>query len=94
MIDLSIPRNVDKDVSELDHVTLIDVDVLSKQIQQTIQQREKEIPKAEKIIKEMTKDFLEWEKKRKLAPNIHHFKAVLRTWNAMRCIIFTEKIST
>lgn len=78
VIDLSIPRNVDKDVSELDHVTLIDVDVLSKQIQQTIQQREKEIPKAEKIIKEMTKDFLEWEKKRKLAPNIHHFKAVLK----------------
>ncbi|MCY0975945.1 glutamyl-tRNA reductase [Chryseobacterium wangxinyae] len=78
VIDLSIPNNVDKNVSELDHVTLVDVDTLSKQIQATIQQREKEIPKAEKIIKEMTKDFLEWEKKRKLAPNIHHFKAVLK----------------
>lgn len=78
IIDLSIPHNVDKDVSELDNVTLIDVDELSKQIQETIQQREKEIPKAEVIIKEMTKDFLEWEKKRKLAPNIHHFKAVLK----------------
>lgn len=59
-------------------MTLIDVDELSKQIQETIQQREKEIPKAEFIIKEMTKDFLEWEKKRKLAPNIHHFKASLK----------------
>ncbi|MCU7617693.1 glutamyl-tRNA reductase [Chryseobacterium sp. PBS4-4] len=78
VIDLSIPHNVDKNVSELSHVNLIDVDALSKQIQETIQQREKEIPKAEKIIKEMTKDFLEWEKKRKLAPNIHHFKAVLK----------------
>ncbi|REC45988.1 glutamyl-tRNA reductase [Chryseobacterium sp. 5_R23647] len=78
IIDLSIPHNVDKDVSELGNVTLIDVDELSKQIQETIQQREKEIPKAEVIIKEMTKDFLEWEKKRKLAPNIHHFKAVLK----------------
>jgi glutamyl-tRNA reductase len=78
VIDLSIPHNVDKNVSELSHVTLVDVDALSKQIQETIQQREKEIPKAEKIIKEMTKDFLEWEKKRKLAPNIHHFKAVLK----------------
>lgn len=78
IIDLSIPHNVDKDISELDNVTLIDVDELSKQIQETIQQREKEIPKAEVIIKEMTKDFLEWEKKRKLAPNIHHFKAVLK----------------
>lgn len=78
IIDLSIPHNVDKNVAELENVTLIDVDELSKQIQQTIQQREKEIPKAEVIIKEMTKDFLEWEKKRKLAPNIHHFKAVLK----------------
>ncbi|MCU7614388.1 glutamyl-tRNA reductase [Chryseobacterium sp. GMJ5] len=78
VIDLSIPHNVDKSVSDIENITLIDVDELSKQIQQTIQQREKEIPKAEKIIKEMTKDFLEWEKKRKLAPNIHHFKAVLK----------------
>lgn len=78
VIDLSIPNNVDTAVSALENVTLIDVDELSKQIQETIQQREKEIPKAEKIIKEMSKDFLEWEKKRKLAPNIHHFKAVLK----------------
>ncbi|WP_144281422.1 glutamyl-tRNA reductase [Chryseobacterium echinoideorum] len=78
VIDLSIPNNVHTTVSELENVTLIDVDELSKQIQETIQQREKEIPKAEKIIKEMAKDFLEWEKKRKLAPNIHHFKAVLK----------------
>jgi len=78
VIDLSIPHNVEKDVTNNKNVTLIDVDELSKQIQQTIQQREKEIPKAEKIIKEMTKDFLEWEKKRKLAPNIHHFKASLK----------------
>ncbi|WPO82940.1 glutamyl-tRNA reductase [Chryseobacterium sp. JJR-5R] len=78
VIDLSIPHNVEKNVTENENVTLIGVDELSKQIQETIQQREKEIPKAEKIIKEMTKEFLEWEKKRRLAPNIHHFKAVLK----------------
>lgn len=78
IIDLSIPYNVDKDVTTNENVTLIDVDELSKQIQETIQQREKEIPKAEIIIKELAKEFLEWEKKRKLAPNIHHFKAVLK----------------
>lgn len=78
VIDLSIPHNVDKNVTELPNVNLIDVDELSHQIHKTIQQREKEIPKAEQIIKEMTKDFLEWEKKRKLAPNIHHFKAILK----------------
>ncbi len=78
VIDLSIPNNVDKNITENNNVSLVDVDELSRHINETIEQRKKEIPKAEAIIKEMTKDFLEWEKKRKLAPNIHHFKAVLK----------------
>ena len=78
IIDLSIPSNVDKNVTNHSKIELVDVDQLSAHIQQTIEQREKEIPKADKIIKEMTKDFLDWEKKRKLVPNIHHFKAVLK----------------
>lgn len=78
VIDLSIPNNVEKAISEKDGVQLVDVDALSQHIRDTMEQRKKEVPKAEKIIREMTKDFMEWEKKRKLAPNIHHFKAVLK----------------
>ena len=78
VIDLSIPNNVEKDITENMNVKLVDVDELSLQISETLVSRQKEIPKAEEIIREMTKDFLEWEKKRKLAPNIHHFKAVLK----------------
>lgn len=65
VIDLSIPNNVDKTVADVDGVELIDVDALSVQIQETMEQRKKEIPKAETIIKEMSKDFIEWEKKEK-----------------------------
>ncbi|WP_332032372.1 glutamyl-tRNA reductase [Kaistella sp.] len=78
VIDLSIPNNVEKNITENTNISLVDVDQLSLHISETMLQRQKEIPKAEGIIKEMTKDFLEWEKKRKLAPNIHHFKAVLK----------------
>ena len=78
VIDLSIPNNVEKNITENQNVSLVDVDELSLHISETMIQRQKEIPKAEEIIKEMTKDFLEWEKKRKIAPNIHHFKAVLK----------------
>ncbi|MBW8358657.1 MAG: glutamyl-tRNA reductase [Weeksellaceae bacterium] len=78
VIDLSIPHNVDKDITENPNVKLVDVDELSAHISETMTQRKKEIPKAEEIIKEMTKDFTEWEKKRKMAPKIHHFKAVLK----------------
>ncbi len=79
MIDLSIPNNVDKKVAENKAVQLVDVDELSKHIQETIEQRKKEIPKAEEIIKEMTKEFLAWERKRKFAPNIHQFKVCAET---------------
>lgn len=78
VIDLSIPNNVDKAIGERQTVELVDVDMLSQHISNTMEQRKKEIPKAEAIIKEMTKEFTEWEKKRKLAPNIHHFKAALK----------------
>lgn len=78
VIDLSIPNNVEKNIVENTNVSLVDVDQLSAHISETMEQRKKEIPKAEEIIKEMTKDFVDWEKKRKLAPNIHHFKASLK----------------
>lgn len=78
VIDLSIPNNVERNVTDNENVRLINVDQLSSHIQETLVQRKKEIPKAEQIIKEMTKEFMEWEKKRKLAPNIHQFKAALK----------------
>ena len=78
VIDLSIPNNVDPEVGALPGIELVDVDVLSNHIQETMEQRKKEVPKAEMIIKDMTQEFLDWEKKRKMAPNIHHFKAILK----------------
>lgn len=78
VIDLSIPNNVEKIVGDKNHIELVDVDILSQHISETMEQRKKEIPKAEDIIKEMSQDFLEWEKRRTLAPNIHQFKAILK----------------
>lgn len=78
VIDLSIPNNVDKKVEDLENVTLIDVDELSKQISDTMEQRKKEIPTAKKIIDEMLSVFLDWEKNREMAPKIHKFKAALK----------------
>ena len=57
VIDLSIPNNVQKEIGNWENVTLIDVDQLSQTIQETMEQRKKEIPKAEGIIKEMAKEF-------------------------------------
>lgn len=82
VIDLSIPNNVAKEIGTFENVTLIDVDQLSQQISETMEQRKKEIPKAEAIIKEMSKEFTEWEQKRKYAPSITNFKNSLKNIEA------------
>jgi len=60
VFDLSIPTNVHEDVNELEHVSLIGLDELSKTINETIATRQKEIPKAKVIITEQLVEFEEW----------------------------------
>lgn len=68
IIDLSIPFNVEKSAQELDHITLVNVDELSKIKDATLHKREAEVPKAQAIIKEKIDEFLEWHEMRKNVP--------------------------
>lgn len=77
VLDLSIPHNVDKSVGELPYIELVDVDLLSTHIEKTMDLRRKEIPNAEEIIKEMIREFLNWERKRRFTPHIYQFKSIL-----------------
>jgi len=67
VIDLSIPFNVDPAVAELEHITLVNVDELSKVQDETLQNRMNEVPKAIAIINEHMEEFLYWYKMRKHA---------------------------
>lgn len=78
IIDLSIPNNVSPGIRELSHIELIDVDQLSSKAQHAVEKRKNEIPKAENIIREMSKEFVEWEKTRELTPHIYKFKKSLQ----------------
>ncbi|WP_462221728.1 glutamyl-tRNA reductase [Ferruginibacter sp.] len=68
IIDLSIPCNVEKTSQDLNNITLVNVDDLSKIKDATLHKREAEIPKAEDIIKEQIFEFLEWYEMRKYVP--------------------------
>ncbi|NIG57358.1 glutamyl-tRNA reductase [Chitinophaga sp. Cy-1792] len=67
VIDLSIPFNVDPAVAALEHVSLINVDELSKVQDETLQNRLGEVPKAVAMIDEHMEEFLYWYKMRKHA---------------------------
>lgn len=67
IVDLSIPFNVEAAVGELPHITLVNVDELSKVQDETLQNRLGEVPKAIAIIDEYMEEFLYWYKMRKHA---------------------------
>ena len=74
ILDLSIPKNVNKNVEALDNVKLVHLDHLSQLTDETLEKRKTHIPLAEKIIKEEKTLFVEWLETRKFAPTIKALK--------------------
>ena len=79
ILDLSIPKNVSDDVMELENVSLMHLDHLSKITDDTLENRKQFIPQAEAIIDEVKDDFMKWLETRKFAPVIKALKNKLKT---------------
>jgi glutamyl-tRNA reductase len=78
VIDLSVPSNVSVDAQLLSNITFVDVDMLSRIKDETLQQRKKEVPKALEIIAEHLADFKEWYDNRKYVPVLREVKNKLK----------------
>jgi len=79
ILDLSIPKNVDENVKEVEGVSLVHMDYLSQITDETLERRKEYIPAAENIIKGIIEEFMTWTKARKFAPTIHSLKEKLAT---------------
>ena len=77
VIDLSLPRNVVPEISEINHVSLVHVDELSKMTDEALVKRKNHLNKAEEIINEVTSDFNTWLNHRKYAPFLNAIKTHL-----------------
>ena len=75
ILDLSIPKNVNENVRDIDNVTLVHLDDLSQITDETLENRKSQIPAAEIIIDDIKSEFTAWSKNRKFAPTIHALKA-------------------
>lgn len=78
ILDLSIPKNVAQDVTELPNITLVHLDQLSKMTDETLERRKAFIPQAQTIIKEIQAEFTTWVESRKFAPTIQALKQKLQ----------------
>ncbi len=79
IIDLSIPRNVHKNVKSIAGKKIIDVDVLSKKTKLTLENRKKQIPLVEQIIEKYKIEFFDWLIFRKSTPAINTLKSSLES---------------
>ncbi|MFT3680989.1 MAG: glutamyl-tRNA reductase [Ferruginibacter sp.] len=79
VIDLSIPYNVEAGAAQMDNVTLVNVDELSKIKDATLDKRRAEVPKAKSIIAHHIGEFLDWHEMRKNAPVLKAVKTKLKS---------------
>ena len=93
ILDLSIPKNVNENVTTVDGVTLVHMDHLSQITDETLENRKKHIPAAEVIIEEIMDDFLAWTKQRKFAPTIHALKEKLNSIKESELSVQRKKLS-
>ena len=93
ILDLSIPKNVNENVTTVDGVTLVHMDHLSQITDETLENRKKHIPAAEVIIEEIMNDFLAWTKQRKFAPTIHALKEKLNSIKETELSVQRKKLS-
>ena len=79
ILDLSVPKNVDASISDMENVTVIHLDHLSQMTDETLERRKQFIPEAEAINEEVKNDFNQWLETRKFAPVIKALKKKLKT---------------
>lgn len=92
ILDLSIPENVDVAVKDIEGITLVNVDELSKITDKTIETRKNEIPAAEKIIEKYKSEFNDWISHRKYVPAVNALKESLQTIQRDELNFHTKKI--
>lgn len=69
-IDIAVPRDVDPQVNKIENIYVYDIDDLKDVIETNMKQREREVLKAERIVREETLKFDAWRKTLEVAPTI------------------------
>jgi glutamyl-tRNA reductase len=70
LIDISVPRNIDPGINDLENVYLYNVDDLQSVVDANLFERQKEAEKAEKIIEEELETFVKWQGSLNSVPTI------------------------
>jgi glutamyl-tRNA reductase len=70
LIDISVPRNIDPAVKDIDNAFLFDIDDLETRVEQNLEERRREAVKAERMVEDEVAQILQWLKSLEVTPTI------------------------
>ena len=76
-IDLSIPRNIDPEINNIENCFVYSIDDINKMIVSNIDKRGLEVSKAEEIIQDISEDYFDWYSKQFILPTMLEIKKEL-----------------
>ncbi len=94
MVDLSVPRSISDEITEVRGVQLLNVDELTQQTDKTKQLRESKIQEVNVIIESSIAEMEEWQSQLEYAPHIRQLKAALETIRQEEVSRQLDKITT
>ncbi len=94
MLDLSVPRNIESKVGELEFVDLANMDMFSDATDRAYLMRENEIPLVEKIIEKEIEDYEAWLSEQNVVPAIKALMDELATIRDSELEFMRDKISS
>jgi glutamyl-tRNA reductase len=74
VVDIALPRDVDRNVGDIPNVFLYDIDDLRQIVDDNLERRQKEIPRAERIVQAAVEDFCAWHSARDVVPLIRQLR--------------------
>jgi len=93
-IDLSIPRNIDPEINNIENCFVYSIDDINKLIVSNIDKRSLEISKAEEIIQGISEDYYEWYSKQFIVPAMLEIKKELEVYKKSSCDTFAPFMQT
>ncbi|MCB2204798.1 glutamyl-tRNA reductase [bacterium] len=92
MLDLAVPRDIDPKINTLGNVFLKDLDAIQNIIDQNLEQRRQELPRAESIVTEEVVNFFLWYNSLEATPTIQQLREKFEQVRAAEMQRFLNKI--
>ena len=81
LIDLSVPRNIDEEIRDINNTFLFNMDDLSQIVEYNNKKRQGAVEKAEIIIDKISDEFMTWKNSLRLSPTINALKQKLLSYS-------------